>query len=68
MDEAIPNKEAEQLLREVDEFLAEREPRTKEEFEFLMAKIDKARAINNAPKAQELRAYLIRKFGDDARG
>ena len=65
--EQLPDKVAEQLLHEVDEFLAENEVRSKSELQFLLNKIDTALAINNDPKARELRADLIRKFGDDAR-
>lgn len=62
-----PRRTAEQLLHEVDEFLAENEVRSKEELQFLLAKIDSAMAINNNPKTKEMREDLIRKFGDDAR-
>ena len=63
----IPDKVEEQLLHEVDEFLAENIVRSKEELRFLLAKIDTAIAINNDPKARELRQELIRKFGNDAK-
>jgi len=66
--EQVPNKVAEQLLHEVDEFLAENEVRSKSELQFLLNKIDTALAINNDPKAREMRAELILKFGNDARG
>jgi hypothetical protein len=65
--EQVPDKVAEQLLHEVDEFLAEHEVRSKEELRFLLAKIDTALAINNDPKARAMREDLIRRFGDDAR-
>ena len=65
--DGLPRRTAEQLLREVDEFLAEHEVRSKGELDFLLAKIDSALAINNSPDAKRLREDLIRKFGDDAR-
>lgn len=65
--EQVSNKVAEQLLYEVDEFLAENEVHSKAELRFLLAKIDTALAINNDPKAREMREELIRKFGEDAR-
>lgn len=66
--EQVPDKVAEQLLHEVDEFLAENEVRSKSELQFLLNKIDTALAINNDPKAREMREELILKFGNDARG
>ena len=57
----------EQLLREVDEFLAEHEVNSSQELRFLLTKIDTALAINNDPKARQMREDLIRKFGDDAK-
>ncbi|HEY9584987.1 MAG TPA: hypothetical protein VJJ02_00125 [Candidatus Paceibacterota bacterium] len=63
----VPEKVAEQLIHEVDEFLADEELYSKGELPFLLAKLDAAIAINNDPKAKEMREELIRKFGADAR-
>ncbi len=60
-------KVAEQLVREVDEFLFSEEVRSKSELEHLLKKLDTAIAINNHPKAKAMRAELVQKFGDDVK-
>ncbi|OGZ05450.1 MAG: hypothetical protein A3C93_01120 [Candidatus Lloydbacteria bacterium RIFCSPHIGHO2_02_FULL_54_17] len=59
-------KVAEQLVREVDEFLFSEEVRSKVERDYLLKKLDAAIAINNHSKAREMRAGLLQKYPDDA--
>lgn len=66
--EGLPDRVAEQLVRDVDEFLAENEVRSEEELDFWVAKLDTAIAINNDPIAKEKREELIRKFGGGTNG
>lgn len=65
--DGLSRRTAEQLLREVDEFLAEHEVRSEKELQFLIAKIDTALEIYNNPDGRRMREDLIRKFGDDAK-
>lgn len=63
----VPEKVADQLVQEVDEFLAAGEVRSKSELDRLVQKLDSAIAINNHPKATTMRAELIEKFGNDVK-
>ena len=61
--EKLPTQLSEDLIHEVDEFLAQGELQSSEELDLIVQKLDIASAINNDPKAKELRAELFQKFG-----
>ena len=52
-----------ELIHEVDDLLAKDEVYARSELDELLRKLDVAIAINNDPKARELRSHLIKKFG-----
>ena len=62
----IPERIVEELIHEVEDFLWNGRPESKEELSRLMAKLDTAIAITNSEKAKSLRQELIERFGDDA--
>lgn len=62
MGAALPRGISEELIRQIDEFLVNDEPRSHEELERMIRELDVASAINNDPKAKELRAELLRKY------
>jgi hypothetical protein len=53
---------SEDLIREVDEFLAQGELQSKEEFERIISKLEVASAITGDPKAKEIREELLRRY------
>lgn len=54
---------SEDLIRSVDEFLAAGEIQSAEELDEVIRKLDTASAINNDPKAKELRAEIFERYG-----
>lgn len=59
----LPMRMSEDLIRKIDELLTEREPQSKEELDEIIQELDVASAINNDPKARELRAELLKIYG-----
>lgn len=52
-----------ELIEEIEEFLIYEGPRSPEELEKIITRLDVASAINNDPKAREIRADLLRIYG-----
>lgn len=65
--EEVAARDAEDLVHEVDNFLSLREVYDEEERKQLLEKLDSAIAINNHPKAKEIRKGLIEKFGKETK-
>lgn len=59
----LPGRISEDLIRQIDELLTDREPQSPEELDEIIQKLDVASAINNDAKAKELRADLFRIYG-----